>query len=441
MKKENNIYKEYFNKYANPMIVRSILSQIMYTADRLIAGLFIGAGALAATTLISPIIFIAAAFASLFISGMGAYAGLLIGRGENGKAGRLASGILLVMTGLGFLILIPSIVFSGEIARFLGAEGEFFLMASSYLKIIAISLPMLLLGRGLDVLILNDESPKYSFRLNMVGSLSNLALNFIAVALLDLGIEGLAWATVISSSIELLGGIYYFMKKSVKIHLGKPEIRWSSLFRVLYNGLSDFAMMLVEAVMVFIVNRAFLLFLTEEHFKAYAAVNVIVILFYSIYLGAIMGLQPVLSQMMGRGDFSYLKKVLGYSVKKTMIYGLAVYLLLIPFIEPILKLFVQSEAVLAYGKFFYLTIGAATLFSNYPLQTSIFYTAINRPLESAAISLLRTLILIPIFSFLFINLFLSSGVAMGLVLSDLCLMALLFFFMKNQDLSKVRILN
>lgn len=423
------------------MIVRSILSQIMYTADRMIAGLFIGAGALAATTLISPMIFLIAAVASLFISGLGAYVGLLIGRDKADQAGRLASGTILLMLLIGVMAMIPPVIFSEELTRFLGARGEFFAMAQSYLKVIAFSFPLLLLARGLDVLILNDESPGYSFKLNMVGSIANLVLNFIAVALLKWGIAGLAWATVVSSAIELAGGFYYFLSGSKKLKLGRPVIQWRGTLRILYNGLSDFSMMIVEAVMVFIVNRAFILFLTEGHFKAYAAVNVIITLFYSIYMGAAMGLQPVLSQMMGRGEFRHLKKVLNYSVEKTLLYGLMVYLLLIPFIEPILKLFLQGEEALIYGRFFYLTIGAATLFSNYPLQTSIFYTAINRPLESAAISMIRTLILIPVLSFVFIRFFQASGVAMGLLLSDLSLMTLLYFFVKKQDLSKVKILD
>lgn len=436
----NNTQKELFNKYARPMIIRSMLSQIMYTADRLIAGLFIGASALAATTLISPIMFFIAAFASLFISGLGAYAGLLIGKGKAELAGRLSSGIVILMVLLGFALMVPSHFFPESLTGFLGAGGDLYIMAKSYLKIIALSFPLLLLARGLDVLILNDESPRYSFMLNMVGSLSNLVLNLIAVAVLHKGIEGLAWATVASSAIEAIGGIHYFMRKSKTLHMGKPEIHLRSTFRILYNGLSDFAMMLVEAVMVFIVNRAFLIYLSPQHFEAFASANIIIILFYSIYLGSTMGLQPILSQMMGRGDFSSLKRVLSYSVKRTSFYGLLAYLSLIPFIDSILGLFIDNPQTLQYGKFFYLTMGIATLFSNFPLQSSIFYTAINRPLESAAISILRTLILIPVLSFIFIHFFLASGVAMGLIVSDIILMILLYLFIKKQDLSKVKVL-
>ena len=187
MKQSTMQNRQYFKEYANPMIIRSVFSTIMYTADRLIAALFIGASALVATTLVSPLMFLIAAFSSLFISGLGAYVGLLIGRKEIDKANHISSGILVLMGGLGLLMTIPSVLFSEEVAFFLGARGEFFTMAESYLKIFALSFPLLLVGKGLDVLILNDGSPRYSFALNIVVTIANLAMNLFAVAVLKWG--------------------------------------------------------------------------------------------------------------------------------------------------------------------------------------------------------------------------------------------------------------
>ncbi len=439
MIQKNVDYKHHFAEYAKPMIIRSIFSTIMYTADRLIAALFIGASALVATTLISPLMFLIAAFSSLFISGMGAYVGLLIGREESDKANRISSGIIILMGLLGLLMAVPSILFSEKVTYFLGARGEFFQLAESYLKICALSFPLLLLGKGMDVLILNDGSPRYSFNLNMIVAITNLILNLIVVAILGWGIEGLAWATVISSAIELLGGTMYFLLRSKTIHLLYPRFKISIILRILYNGLSDFTMMLVEAVMVFVINMAFIRFLTPKHFEAYAAVSIIITIFYSIHMGASMGLQPILSQMMGRKEYTELKKILYYSVKKTMLYALTVYLVLIPAINYILLLFIKDPTTIQMGRSFYLTIGIATMFSNYPLQVSMFYTAINRPMESAAISITRTLFLIPGITFIAIKMVQAPGIAVGGIIADILLIIALFIFMRNQDLSKVKI--
>lgn len=435
----NQTDEQNFNQYAKPMIIRSIFSSLMYTADKLIAALFIGASALVATTLISPLMFLVAALSSFFISGLGAYVGLLIGRNNVEKANHISTGILVLMALLGFAMTIPSFFFSNQIAHFLGARGEFFTLSVDYLRIFSLSFPLLLVGKGLDVLILNDGSPRFSFNLNILVTVANLALNVFAVAILGWGIRGLATATVVSSGIQLVGGLWYFTRKSITLKLRVPSFHLKTFLRIAYNGFSDFTMMIVEAIMVFIINIAFVKFLTPAHFEAYAAVSIIITLFYSIYMGSTMGLQPILSQMMGRGEFKSLTTLLNYSVKKTMIYGVITYVLLIPVIKYILLLFIKDPTTLEIGQFFYLTLGAATLFSNYPLQASFFFTAINRPMESALISILRTLVLIPPFVYLLIIQVGALGTSLGFMVSDIVIIVGLLIYMKRTDLSKLKV--
>ncbi len=432
-------YKQHFKKYANPMIIRSVFSSLMYTADKLIAALFIGASALVATTLVSPFMFLIIALSSFFISGLGAYVGLLIGRQKIEKANRASSGILVVMGLLGIAMMLPSVIFTEQIAHFLGARGEYFKLSVDYFRIFSLAFPLLLLGKGLDVLILNDGSPRYSFVLNIVTTVMNLVLNLIAVAVLGWGIKGLAIATVISSGIELLGGVWYFLKKSKILHLTKPSFHIPTFLRIAYNGFSDFTMMIVEAIMVYVINIAFVKFLTPAHFEAYATVSIVITLFYSIYMGATMGLQPILSQMMGKGEFKGLKQLINYSIKKALLYGVIAYLMLIPLIKPILRLFIDNPSTIDLGFFFYITLGAATLFSNFPLQATIFFTAINRPMESAIISAVRTLVLIPPLVYLLIIGIGAGGVALGFVIADILIMIGLWMYMSKIDLSKLKV--
>lgn len=138
----------------------------------------------------------------------------------------------------------------------------------------------------------------------------------------------------------------------------KPTFHFKTILRILYNGFSDFAMMIVESVMVFIINITFVKFLTPAHFEAYAAVSIVITMFYSVYMGASMGLQPVFSQMMGRGIFTKLEGLVNYSVKKTIIFGISIYLVFIRLIDKVMYLFIQYVDTIQIAHFFYLTIGA-----------------------------------------------------------------------------------
>lgn len=431
--------KNTFKEYALPMIVRSVFSSIMHTADRTIAAIFIGASALVATTLVTPLLYFIYGISALFIGGLGAYVGLLIGRENIDKAKKISSGILLLLGIVGLLISLPSIIFSDQISIFLGARGDMIVMASTYLRIISLSFPIMLIARGIDVLIYNDGNPKFSFKLNMIVTIMNLGLNIITVAVLNLGIFGLAISTVISETVMLIGALYYYILKAKVLRITKPIISIKIVARIAYNGLSDFAMMFVDAVMIFVLNQAFIRFLTPSHFEGYAAANVLIVLFYSIYMGASIGLQPIYSQLMGKKDFTSLKTLLYYSIKKSIGIGLLVYILSIPITRLVLKLFVEDALTLQYANFFYLTIGFAVMFSNLPLQISSFFTAINRPIESVIISVARTLFLIPIIAYLSIMILGGLGVAVGYLLADAILIVVLVLFMKKVDISKLKV--
>jgi len=433
-------YKEIFKNYAQPMIIRSVFNSFMHTADRMIAALFIGANALVATTIASPLMYLTYAISALFIGGLGAYVGLLIGQEKVKEANRLSSGILLVLLALGLMMTLPIVSFSNQISSFLGASDKVFDMTVSYLSIFSLSFPFMLIGRTLDVLIYNDDSPRYSFIVNVITTSMNLGLNIIAIVVFDLGIIGLAGATVISSAFQCIASLYYFVFKSKTIKLTKPSIKLKKIIRICYNGLSDFSMLIVDAVMVFVVNQAFTRFLTPAHFEAYAAVNVLLIVFYGIFMGATMGLQPIFSRSMGQKKYKYLKGLLAYSVKRTIILGLIAYLAFIPIASRVLSLFVQDQGTLELAIFFYLTLGFAVMFSNLPLQTSIFFTAINRPVESALISILRTLIFIPLIAYFSIMYIGAIGVAFGFLVADLILISGLVVYMKRVDISKLKIL-
>jgi len=431
--------KKTFKEYAQPMIIRSVFGSIMHTADRTIAAIFIGASALVATTLVSPLLYLIYGISSLFIGGLGAYVGLLIGRNNLEKAKKTSSGIIMLLGIIGLIISLPSLIFSKEISIFLGARGDMIQMASTYLRIISLSFPIMLLGRGIDVLIYNDGSPKYSFKLSIIVTILNLVLNIITVAVLNMGIFGLGISTVISEAVMLIGGLNYYLFRAKELKVSKPIFSIRIFGRIAYNGLSDFAMMFVDAVMIFVLNHAFIRFLTPAHFEGYAAANVLIVLFYSVYMGASMGLQPIHSQLMGKREFSKLKNLLFYSIKRTISIGLLVYVVSVPISGLVLKLFVDSPIALEHAKFFYISIGFAVMFSNLPLQTSSFFTAINRPIESVVISIARTLFLIPIIAYISIMLMGGLGVAVGYLLADVILIAFLVVYMKKVDISKLKV--
>ncbi len=113
-KSDNN----YFKEYSLRLIMQNIVMGLMMAADKIIASLFIGVNALVATNLIGPMQLMIYAISTLFMSGLGSYVGLLMGRKDINKANKVSSAILLILTALIGIITLLVMSYANEISLF-----------------------------------------------------------------------------------------------------------------------------------------------------------------------------------------------------------------------------------------------------------------------------------------------------------------------------------
>lgn len=431
MKIQDKAYLKVFREYSNRTIKSKLIMAVAASADQIIAATFISSAVLASITLVNPIVFLVFAFAFMFSAGLGSYVGLLIGENKLKKASETASFILVVMTVITLLVVTLLISNAGKVAHFLGAEGAYLGIATMYLKYLSIAFIPQAISIVLDTLIMNDGDPKFVFRVNTISLLANFILNLLFVLVFNQGVIGLALATVISNLYHLLANVYYLVYKSKLLKFQFPRFDRKGLIRVLYNGSSDFLGVFIEAVMIYIINRSILQFLPGKYLEAYAAASVFTLFITKVYLGAQYGLQPITSKLMGQHKFDELKELFYFSVKRSSLYALLLYIGLIPVVWFGLPFLLDAPELIKPAFYLYLLVGLAMLASNLGIQSPIFFTAINRPLESLAISILRTLILIPLFSYTMIGAYQFSGIALGFFIPEVIISVGLAYYFSN----------
>ena len=123
----------------------------------------------------------------------------------------------------------------------------------------------------------------------------NCALNPLFIFGFGWGIEGSAWATVISQVISLTGQLIHFSRPKQLLHFKKGIYRLRSeiVKGILSIGLSPFLMNLCSCLIVILINRGL-----KEHggdmaIGAYGIVNRIAFLFVMIIMGFNQGMQPI----------------------------------------------------------------------------------------------------------------------------------------------------
>ncbi len=145
-------------------------------------------------------------------------------------------------------------------------------------------------------------------------------------------------------------------------------------------------------------------------------------------MGSQVGLQPITSQLFGKAHFKELKGMFTYSLKRSLVYGIVMYLLLIPVAYFLLPYLLDDKALIPIAFRMYIGVGIAFIGSCVGIQVILFYTAINRPVESLVIAALRTLVLIPVSSFMMIYLFKVDGIAIGFLLPEVIITSVFFVF-------------
>ncbi|MFS1518724.1 MATE family efflux transporter [Bacillus sp. SCS-151] len=429
------IYKEYSHRVITTKLVMALAS----SADHIIAATFISSAVLASITLINPMLFFIFAFAFMFSSGLGSYIGLLIGKQEFDKANQTANFIIIIFSAIAASLSIFTSINASKVASLLGASGEYHIIATEYLKYLSIAFFPQMLSVVLDSLVMNDGSPKFNFKVNIITLVMNVALNIIFVVVFNQGVIGLAISTLISHSYHLIANIFYLLFKSKTINISFPKKNIKALKRVLYNGSSDFLSVFIESIMIYVVNISILRFLPDEYLEAYAASAIFTLFITKIYLGSQTGLQPITSRLMGEKKYMDLKRLFIFSLKRSTLYAFIFYVGLIPITWFGLPFFLDNAELIKVAFMLYLGVGFAAVLSNVGIQSSIYFTSINRPLESLTIAVIRTFILIPIFSYTMIWLFKVTGITLGLLIPEILLTIGFIYYFQKLDLSQLNV--
>lgn len=433
--------KKIFNQYAIRIIISAIFCALMQNADRIVAAVLISSTALVATTLVTPYTLIVFSFSVMFGTGLGSYVGILIGQGEEEKAGSMVSLILLLGAGVGIILTVLTMVFQNQIVYFLGARGEIVPIAKDYLFYLALAWTPMLVNCIVGFLIINDNNPKLTMYIRIATTTLNFVLNILFVLVFNMGVIGLAIATAISSAAYLFVGFFYLIKYSQLVKLRKPAAQIKVLRHICYNGISELIMEGADAIKMYVTNIAIIYFLSAEYMEAYASISILLIFIWAILEGAPDGLQPVFSQLMGAKRTREMLDMFKYGMVQTYKYMIVAYLIGLLLAKPILGYIIEDSRTRDIAFLLYVALGLVEFLSNLIFQSSLFFTAINYAKESTIVSVADTLICMPAFTWIAIAIFKGYGLVIGSFLAHGVVVIGLIIYFKKKDFQGKRLLS
>ena len=395
---EKNVTKSLL-RFAIPGIITILLSELYNMVDTFFVGRYTGANAIGALGIAFPIQRLFIALSLLIGVGVATYMATSLGENNIEKLKKGFSNAVSI--GIIVFSLLPLIVFyfRENIILKLGASKEIYPISEEYIVIVLLGSLFVgfinIFGYGMAAL----GYPKATFTSTSIGALINIILDYLTVAVLDMGVRGAAISTVVSQGLGFSYALFFMLKVSKKFKLKfKFSFDPAVCKAIILVGFSSFIVEISDAVIIWLLNKRLLPIGGDVAVIIVGTITRISMLLYIAMLGISTGMQPLAAYAYGEGNYSRLKKIMKKTIFLALVSSLLLWTGMMIFTEEIIGSFLKDAFILGKAvKAFRITIVIFPCISVYYVAI-YYYQALSQSKISFFLSIYRQLLLfIPMF--------------------------------------------
>lgn len=425
-------------KFCIPCIISLLISSLYNIVDQIFVGNGVGYLGNAATGIIFPVTVIGWALSLFFGDGTAAYMSVALGKNDTENIHKSVGNSILFSFLSGVVIMLIGYIGGNGLFRLLGATDATVSLAHDYGFIIYTMLPFALVESALSSIIRADGSPRYAMGAMAIGAVINIICDPIAIFVLDMGIKGAAYATILGQFVSFLVCIYYLKNsKSFKLSIKSFLPDFKQLKHTMALGTSSLLTQ-ISIVVVSIISNVLLV--KYGALSAYgadiplAALTVIMKLYQivlNVALGIATGAQPIVGYNYGAKNYRRVSELFKAIIKGTAIVGIISMVLFEAFPSTFISLFGTSgdlymEFAIKALRVYLLLI----LLSCIQKTCTIFLQSIGYVRASAPLAIIRDLLLI-VFYLIFPVFFGLMGLLWAAPAADFIAMLITIFVMVN----------
>lgn len=305
-------------KYSVPAIIGMMVNALYNVVDRMFIGNIPGVGPLAITGLgvTMPIMTIILAFGMLIGVGSATNISIKLGQKRKEEAESIIGNAISLSVIIGILITVIGILFSNSILKAFGASDATLVYAKAYISIILFGSVFNILGMMFNNIIRGDGNPKLSAIIMTVGCATNIVLDALFIFGFNMGIQGAAFATVISQAVTALWGISYYLRGKYNLKFRKSSLKLNKniIKAICAIGSAPFAMQIAASMIQVLNNQALSTYGGDLSIGAMATISSIAMIFLMPSFGLVQGMQPIVGFNYGAKNYDRAKKTFIISV-------------------------------------------------------------------------------------------------------------------------------
>ena len=395
-------------KFAIPCIFSLIISCLYNIVDQIFVGNGVGYLGNAATGIIFPITVVGWGLSLLFGDGAAARLSMSLGKGRTEDIHRTVGNAVLGSFFSGIAVIVIAYLWGDGLLRLIGATDANLQMAHDYGVIIFAMMPLAMTQNTLASIIRADGSPRYAMAAMLTGAVINIIGDPVAIFVLDMGVKGAAWATILGQFVSfVICAAYLCRAKTFRMSAGSFKPSGRMLAPVMALGASSLLTQLSIVVITVVNNILLVQYGAKSVYGAdipLAAFVVIMKLFQivlNIAIGIAAGAQPIVGYNYGAQNYSRVRELLKLMLKWTIIVGIVCTVLFEAVPGVLIRMFGSADDPL-YFDFAVLCLRiylALISFTCVQKVCAIYLQSIGKARAAAPLSVLRDVLLI-VFSLL-----------------------------------------
>ena len=417
-------------KFAVPTIAMTVFMSFYTMVDGLFVSNLIGTDALSAINLTAPVIQLVTAVSTMLATGGSAVIMKKMGEQKTDEAKEDFTFLIivnvivgLVMCAAGYLAM--DFIFAGMNLS-PAVEGYCVEYLSRYL---IFTVPILLMN-NFTLYMIASEKAFLSLICSVTGGILNMALDYVFIAGLDMGIGGAAVATGLGYSVTAVAGLFVFSRKKSLLHFKKPVFRIRVLGSAASNGCSEMATALVTGIVTMMFNWTMLHYVGEDGVAAVTIIMYVLMFASSLYTGYSYGVAPMLSFYYGEQNREKLKKLVGLSMKVIAVISVITAAASFVMTRPLVSVFARTD-----NPVYDLAVTgnrictAALFFIGFNIFASGMFTALSNGIVSAVLAFSRSFVFMLITMIVLPLLLGVNGIWLATPAAELMALGLSFFML------------
>ena len=341
-----------------PILIGTFFQQLYNTVDTIVVGQYVGTSALAAVGTTGTWINLLVGFFVGVSSGATVIISQFFGAGDAKNVSKAVHTSMALALAGGLIIMVAGLLTSRVSLELLGVPEEIMGDALTYMNVYycgIIASMIYNVGTGVLRAIGDAKMPLYVL---IVCCLVNIVLDLLFVLVFHWGVFGVAFATVLSQVVSAVLIMLRLMltRESYRVELKKIRFDRSILRNVIRIGLPAGLQSVLYSVSNLVVQASINSFGTDA-IASWAAIGKIDGFIWMVMSAFGIAITTFVGQNFGAQQYGRVKKSIHICLGMALGTTIALSILLLLFMEPLLRFFTGDEAVIAIGQDFFRVLG------------------------------------------------------------------------------------